>query len=109
VPNVPEDYVHRIGRTARAEATGDAISLFSADEAVFIRGIERLTGIAIPRQVVPGFDGVPERLGPEPRPAGHRPSRRPGPAPVARHGGSSGAPGWRNKGMQRFRRRRTGR
>ncbi|MGE0679412.1 MAG: DEAD/DEAH box helicase [Candidatus Binatia bacterium] len=56
VPIVPEDYVHRIGRTARATATGDAISLVSADEVSLIRAIERLTGETIPQHVVAGFD-----------------------------------------------------
>lgn len=56
VPNSPEDYVHRIGRTARASATGDAISLVSSDEVSFVREIERLIGGAIPCQVVKGFE-----------------------------------------------------
>jgi ATP-dependent RNA helicase RhlE len=56
VPNTPEDYVHRIGRTARADATGDAISLASFEEVDFIREIERLIGVTIPRQVVGGFE-----------------------------------------------------
>ena len=42
LPNVPEDYVHRIGRTARAGATGRAVSLVSPDEASLLRDIERL-------------------------------------------------------------------
>jgi ATP-dependent RNA helicase RhlE len=56
VPNVPEDYVHRVGRTARASATGDAISLVSSDEVDFIHEIERVIGGTIPRQVVRGFE-----------------------------------------------------
>lgn len=56
VPQTPEDYVHRIGRTARAEATGEAISLVSAEELDFVRDIERLIGITIPRRVVVGFE-----------------------------------------------------
>ncbi len=55
VPNVPEDYVHRIGRTARAEAEGDAISLVAPEEGSFIRAIERLTKIPIGVREVPGF------------------------------------------------------
>jgi ATP-dependent RNA helicase RhlE len=55
VPNTPEDYVHRIGRTARAAATGDAISLASSDEADSVRDIERLIGVTIPHEVVEGF------------------------------------------------------
>lgn len=62
LPNVPEDYVHRIGRTARAEATGDAISLVAPEEYGYVRNIERLTGIAIPRQVLAGFDAQAVRL-----------------------------------------------
>ena len=42
LPNVPEDYVHRIGRTGRAGATGEAISLVCVDEHEFLRDIERL-------------------------------------------------------------------
>jgi ATP-dependent RNA helicase RhlE len=56
LPNIPEDYVHRIGRTARATATGDAISLVSSAEVGFVRDIEHLIGGPIPRQVVRGFE-----------------------------------------------------
>jgi ATP-dependent RNA helicase RhlE len=48
LPNIPESYVHRIGRTARAGAEGIAISFCDAEEAPFLRDIERLIGIAIP-------------------------------------------------------------
>ena len=48
LPNVPETYVHRIGRTARAGAAGVAISLCDADEKAFVRDIERLIRISIP-------------------------------------------------------------
>ena len=48
LPNIPESYVHRIGRTARAGADGVAISFCDAEEAVFLRDIERLIGLAIP-------------------------------------------------------------
>ncbi len=56
MPNVPEDYVHRIGRTGRAGATGEAISLVCLDEDVFVRDIERLIKRSIPREPVPGFE-----------------------------------------------------
>jgi len=56
LPNVPEDYVHRIGRTGRAGATGEAISLVCLDEEVFLRDIERLINRSIPREPVPGFE-----------------------------------------------------
>jgi len=56
LPNVPEDYVHRIGRTGRAGATGEAISLACLDEEVFLKDIERLIKRSIPRETVPGFE-----------------------------------------------------
>ena len=56
LPNVPEDYVHRIGRTGRAGATGEAISLACVDEDIFLRDIERLIKRTIPRETVPGFE-----------------------------------------------------
>ncbi len=56
LPNVPEDYVHRIGRTGRAGATGEAISLACVDEDIFLRDIERLIKRTIPREIVPGFE-----------------------------------------------------
>ena len=59
LPNVPEDYVHRIGRTGRAGATGEAISLVCVDEDIFLRDIEKLTKNTIPREVVPGFEPDP--------------------------------------------------
>jgi ATP-dependent RNA helicase RhlE len=59
LPNVPEDYVHRIGRTGRAGASGEAISLVCVDEDNFLRDIEKLTKKSIAREVVPGFEPDP--------------------------------------------------
>jgi ATP-dependent RNA helicase RhlE len=56
LPNVPEDYVHRIGRTGRAGAEGVAISLVSADEAEYVRGIEKLLGMPLPSMTIEGFE-----------------------------------------------------
>jgi ATP-dependent RNA helicase RhlE len=56
LPNVPEDYVHRIGRTGRAGAQGEAVSLVCVDENIFLRDIERLIKREIPKEVVPGFE-----------------------------------------------------
>jgi ATP-dependent RNA helicase RhlE len=56
LPNVPEDYVHRIGRTARAGATGDAISLLAPEDRRYVRAIEALIGITIESRTVPGFE-----------------------------------------------------
>ncbi|NNF19355.1 MAG: DEAD/DEAH box helicase, partial [Flavobacteriaceae bacterium] len=59
IPNIPEDYVHRIGRTGRAGASGEAISLVSADETSYLRDIEKLVGISIPKEVLEGFEPDP--------------------------------------------------
>jgi ATP-dependent RNA helicase RhlE len=59
LPWNPEDYVHRIGRTGRAGATGDAISLVCIDEADLLRGVQRLLQLAIPWTTADGF--VPRR------------------------------------------------
>ena len=59
LPNIPEDYVHRIGRTGRAGASGEAISLVSADETTFLRDIEKLVGIKIPTEILEGFEPDP--------------------------------------------------
>jgi ATP-dependent RNA helicase RhlE len=56
VPLVPEDYIHRVGRTARAETTGDAFTFVAPDEEGELRGIERAIGKRLPRVTVPGFD-----------------------------------------------------
>lgn len=56
LPNVPEDYVHRIGRTGRAGNEGEAISLVCIDERDFLRDIERLIKREIPKVVIDGFE-----------------------------------------------------
>ena len=56
VPDDPKDYVHRVGRTARCDQTGDAVTLMSPHEVMMVREIEKLTGAPIPRAVVPGFE-----------------------------------------------------
>jgi len=56
VPNVPEDYIHRVGRTARAEMTGDAFTFVANEEAGDLAAIERAIQKRLPRITVPGFD-----------------------------------------------------
>ena len=56
VPMAPEDYIHRVGRTARAEATGDAFTFVSPQEEEDLRRIERVVGRRLPRVVIPDFD-----------------------------------------------------
>ncbi len=59
LPNVPEDYVHRIGRTGRAGASGEAVSLVCVDEHIMLRDIERLIKRDLPREVIAGFEPDP--------------------------------------------------
>lgn len=56
LPNVPEDYVHRIGRTGRAGASGEAISFVSADERDYLRGIEKLLNQKLETETLDGFE-----------------------------------------------------
>ncbi|QBE66566.1 DEAD/DEAH box helicase [Pseudoduganella lutea] len=56
LPTVAEDYVHRIGRTGRAGATGEAISLVAADEVDLLKAIETLIRQVLPREEIPGFE-----------------------------------------------------
>jgi ATP-dependent RNA helicase RhlE len=66
LPNVPEDYVHRIGRTGRAGNEGTAISLVSPDEHKLLRDIERILKREVPKQVLEGYEtttqGRPESV-----------------------------------------------
>jgi ATP-dependent RNA helicase RhlE len=56
VPGAPEDYIHRVGRTARAELTGEAFTFVAQDETDDLRAIERAIGKALPRVTLPDFD-----------------------------------------------------
>jgi len=59
LPNISEDYVHRIGRTGRAGASGEAISLVSADETEYLRDIQKLINMKIPVEIIEGFEPDP--------------------------------------------------
>jgi ATP-dependent RNA helicase RhlE len=56
VPAVPDDYIHRVGRTGRAEATGEAFTFVAPDEEADLRGIERAVNRRLPRVTLPDFD-----------------------------------------------------
>lgn len=56
LPNIPEDYVHRIGRTGRAGASGEAISLVDVDELEYVQGIEKLLGEKLSSEIIEGFE-----------------------------------------------------
>ena len=100
LPNIPEDYVHRIGRTGRAGATGEAVSLVCVDEHDMLKDIEKLIKQTLPRAVIPGFEPDPNA---RPQPvqlrsggAGHRNGgSRHGGAP----GGGRGKPGGSKPGV----------
>ncbi len=77
LPMVPEDYVHRIGRTGRAGIDGDAVSLVCVDELKLLNDIERVLGRGIPRETIPGFEPDP-RIRPEPILRGGLGGARPG-------------------------------
>lgn len=59
IPNISEDYVHRIGRTGRAGAKGEAVSLVCTEELGYLRDIEKLVGIKIPTETLEGFEPDP--------------------------------------------------
>jgi ATP-dependent RNA helicase RhlE len=93
LPNIPEDYVHRIGRTGRAGATGEAVSLVCVDEHDMLKDIEKLIKQTLPREVLAGFEPDPNA---RPQPVqlrsggpGHRNGGNRGGAP----GGGRGKPG----------------
>ncbi len=103
LPNVPESYVHRIGRTARAGATGVAVAFCNDEERAYLRDIEKLTRLKVPVAPVPaGFDpGAPGTDAPEP-------ARGRQPAPHSRGPKKHGAPRSNDAQADRGPRRRRG-
>jgi ATP-dependent RNA helicase RhlE len=99
LPNVAEDYVHRIGRTGRAGATGRSYSLVSADEADYLHGIEKLIRQSLPREHVEGFE--PDHAVPEGRAVRSSQGRRRGGG-----GGGNGRPANAGQNAPGARRRR---
>ncbi|MDD3818034.1 MAG: DEAD/DEAH box helicase [Thiovulaceae bacterium] len=59
LPNIAEDYVHRIGRTGRAGCSGEALSLVCVDEAEYLRGIEKLINKKLEREIIEGYEPDP--------------------------------------------------
>jgi ATP-dependent RNA helicase RhlE len=82
VPDTPDSYIHRIGRTARAEAKGEAYTFVAPEEEGEVRDIERALGRKVERRTVAGFDYAAraEKLEinrrPQPRGRGRRPAAR---------------------------------
>lgn len=77
LPNVPEDYVHRIGRTGRAGNEGEAASLVSVEELELLAAIEKLLKRSVPRQVIPGYE-VEDWVESEPAKPKRRPAKKRG-------------------------------
>jgi ATP-dependent RNA helicase RhlE len=98
LPNVPEDYVHRIGRTGRAGASGQAISLVSADEFKELSSIERLIKTLLVREVIDDFD--PDHQLPESR-LDHRPIKAKKPKAAGFSRGDSNNADSKNQGNRR--------
>ncbi len=104
VPAVPEDYIHRVGRTARADAVGSAFTMVAPEEQTDLSAIEKAIQKRLPRVTMPGFnyDAVKEAVAPGARPAHapgqHRPgqgrpaARRPRPAGGGHVHGSKQSP-----------------
>jgi ATP-dependent RNA helicase RhlE len=82
LPNIPEDYVHRIGRTGRAGATGEAVSLVCVDEKDMLKDIEKLIKRELPREVIAGFEPDPNAR----------------PQPIQLRSGGGGGGGGRSQG-----------
>jgi ATP-dependent RNA helicase RhlE len=99
LPNVSEDYVHRIGRTGRAGASGEAISLVCVDELGFLADIEKLIRRKLPRETVTGFEPNPNER-PEPIDLGGLRGRG-GPRPGQRGGGQASSRGGAGHGAPR--------
>jgi ATP-dependent RNA helicase RhlE len=106
LPHVPEDYLHRIGRTARAGQAGEAVSLVCIDERQLLQGIERLLKGEIAKQIIPGYEPDP-RIRAEPIRQGRSqrpPGRGAGPRKKARTGAPKVYGGPRNRSSGRRRR-----
>jgi superfamily II DNA/RNA helicase len=76
LPMVAEDYIHRIGRTGRAGATGTAISLVGPDDWIKLHGIEKLTGRKLEREVIPGLEPATAEPNPGRKPSGNSRKRK---------------------------------
>ena len=106
LPYVPEDYVHRIGRTARAGQEGEAISLVCVEEHNLLRDIEQLLKRKIDKEIIPGYEpdsrikAEPVRRGGSQRPSG-RGGARPGKNARAKAAKKRGGPRKRSSGRQR--------
>jgi ATP-dependent RNA helicase RhlE len=89
LPNIPEDYVHRIGRTGRAGANGVALSLVCAEETSYLASIEKLTKQRFKKEIIDGFEPDPNASTLPPKQGGGRHQRRGGVRPTNKRSGSA--------------------
>ncbi|MFK5880451.1 MAG: DEAD/DEAH box helicase [Flavobacteriaceae bacterium] len=103
LPNIPEDYVHRIGRTGRAGASGEAISLVDVDEKEYLRDIEKLLGEKLSSEIIEGFEptGKPSENKPKQGGGGNRNKKK-----KPQQNNSNQNSGGQNKNRNRNRNRR---
>jgi ATP-dependent RNA helicase RhlE len=104
LPNMPEDYVHRIGRTGRAGMEGEALSLVCADERAYLRDIEKLIKRDLEKLTLPGFEPtVTTEVPPPKRGGGGQNAQRQGQQPKQKQpqrSGGSGQPQNANRGRR---------
>ncbi|PLY11655.1 MAG: RNA helicase, partial [Desulfuromonas sp.] len=95
IPDTPEAYIHRIGRTGRAARSGDAFTMITSEDRAMVKAIERVLGSSIERHTVDGFDynvPAPERPSQPPRRGrSQRPANKPAPK-AEKSGGASRSP-----------------
>ena len=100
LPNIPEDYVHRIGRTGRAGANGVALSLVCAEETSYLTSIEKLTKQRFKKEIVEGFEPDPNASTVPPKQGGGR-QQRGGGRPSNNRQGSAGGGNRSNNNRRR--------
>lgn len=103
LPNIAEDYVHRIGRTGRAGASGEALSLVSIDEMDYLKDIEKLLGESLGSEILEGFEPIDKFSG---KPASKQNQRGGGGGNRGggNRNGDSSKPSWKKKGNSSSRR-----
>lgn len=102
VPRFPEDYVHRVGRTARAYGVGDAIIMVDPQEEPFVKGIEKFIQVTFPRATVPGFQyNNPPKAGPS-APHFHKHSKGPSGPHFHKHSKGPSGPSFQKRSNPQF-------
>ena len=104
LPNIAEDYVHRIGRTGRAGASGEALSLVCVDEDSYLQAIEKLLGEKLESEILQGFEPVDKFSGKPASTQGKRQNQRGNSGGGNRNGGGSTKPSWKKKSNSSSRR-----